>query len=142
MKIRRRLTWVLSLAAVFGLAVATYAQLGSVLKGGAVVFAVSKFGPDINHFINGLEGKHGVSVLEATKVVPILSIGNGGYVGAAQVSGPLAEVKRVQAVAQIEGNFKGVGIRVRALIPVATKSVTNIRRVNGVGVSAIVDIHL
>jgi hypothetical protein len=51
-------------------------------------------------------------------------------------------VKKVQAVAQIEGRFNPLGIRVRALIPVETKSLTNIRRIPGVGISGLIDVKL
>ena len=129
---------------IVAIGVAAGGQLGSILKGGAVIFAVDKFGPDINKFINGLEGQHNARGNEATKVVPILSVGDGGYAGAVQVSGPEEQVRKVQGVAQIEGRFKLVGgVRVRALIPISTRNPQNgIRRVNGVGVSAIVDIRL
>ncbi|MGC8669462.1 MAG: hypothetical protein ACP5VE_15250 [Chthonomonadales bacterium] len=142
---RRRWTAVaVGAVLVSTLTLAAAGQLGSILKGGAVIFAVDKFGPDINKFINGLEGQHNARGQEATKVVPILSIGDGGYAGAVQVSGPAEQVRKVQGVAQIEGRFKLVGgVRVRALIPISTRNPQNgIRRVNGVGVSAIVDIRL
>jgi hypothetical protein len=120
------------------------AQLGSILKGGAVAAVVSKFGPDINKFINRVTGEKNAGPEQATKVVPILSVGNGGYIGAVQVAGPRSKVNLVQAVGQIEGNFKLVGgVRIRALIPISNKTPQKgIRRVNGVGVSAIVDLKL
>jgi len=42
----------------------------------------------------------------------------------------------------VEGNFSGAGVRVRGLIPIATKSISNIRRVPGVGVSGLIDVKL
>ena len=122
------------------------AQLGSIIKGGAVVVVVDKFGRDINKGINSLMGQKGVTQTAATKVVPILSLGDSGYIGAVQVSGPKASVDKVQGVAQIEGRFKVPvvdGLRLRALVPVSTKTPhKGIDRVEGVGVSAIVDIKL
>jgi hypothetical protein len=120
------------------------AQLGNILKAGGVAIVVDKFGPDINKFINRLTGEKNVGPLQETKVVPIISVGDGGFIGAVQVSGPDAQVKKVQAVAQIEGRFKVIGgVRIRALIPVSTKSPNkSISRVEGVGVSAIVDIKI
>ena len=120
------------------------AQLGSVLKGGAIAVAVSKFGKEINNAINTLTGQKNVSVTQATKVVPILSIGDGGHIGAAQVAGPERLVEQVEAVAQLEGRFRAIGgVRLRALVPISTKTPQRgLDRVEGVGVSAIVDFKL
>jgi hypothetical protein len=117
------------------------AQLDSILKGGGAVLVVSKFGNDINKFINGITG---VKQKQATKVVPIVSLGDGGFIGAVQVAGPAGKVETVKAVAQLEGRFKLIGgLRVRALVPIATdKPGSSIDRVDGVGVSAIVDVKL
>ena len=120
-----------------------WAQLGSVLKGGAVALVVDKFAPQINSGINSLTGNRHLEVGQATKVVPILSMGNGSYLGAVQVAGPQDRLNQVKAVAQLEGKFNVIGgIRLRALIPIAARSVTNLKRVSGVGVSALVDIKL
>ncbi|HLK58887.1 MAG TPA: hypothetical protein VKU00_20100 [Chthonomonadaceae bacterium] len=120
-----------------------YAQLGQILKGGAVAVLVDKFGPDINKAVNAITDQHNASPELSTKVVPILSLGTGGYVGAVQVTGPESQLRKVKAVAQVEGNFKVIGgVRIRALIPVEARSLTNLRRVPNVGVSALVDIKL
>ena len=142
-----RKIWKATMAACvlcMGVGVVAGAQLESILKAGGVAVVVDRFGKDINKFINTLTGEKNVGPLQETKVVPIISIGDGGFVGAVQVSGPDQQVKKVQAVAQIEGRFKVIGgVRVRALIPVSTKTPHNsISRVDGVGVSAIVDIKL
>jgi hypothetical protein len=127
-----------------GAAVFAGAQLGSIVKGGAIALAVDKFGPDINKAINSLTGEKNVGLEQATKVVPIVSLGRGGYIGAVQVAGPRGQVDKVQAVAQLEGDFKVIGgIRLRALVPISTKNPgRSINRVNGVGVSAIIDFKL
>ena len=124
------------------LSVGASAQLDKILKGGGIALIVSKFGPDINKAINGLTKTKNDDPEFATKVVPILSAGTGAYAGAVQVAGPRAAVNKVQAVAQIEGKFNPLGIRIRALVPISTKSVTNIRRVTGVGVSGLLDVKL
>ncbi len=126
------------------LALAASAQLGSIVKGGAIALAVSKFGPEINKAITALTGQKNASLTEATKVVPILSIGDSGYIGAVQVTGPADLVEKVQAVAQLEGRFRAIGgVRLRALIPVSTKTPhKGFERIQGVGVSAIVDFKL
>jgi hypothetical protein len=134
----------LIVALTAALATLAYAELGSILKGGAIALAVDKFGPQINKGINSLTGdKHLEYTGMATKVVPILSIGGGGYLGAVQVAGPEEQVDKVKAVAQLEGKIKVIGgVRIRALIPISARSVSNISRVPGVGVSALVDIKL
>jgi hypothetical protein len=142
---QKRLTTVLLLTAVLsgGLGALAYAQFGSILKGGAVALAVDHFGPQINRGINALTGNKNLNVDQATKVVPILSIGNGSYLGAVQVAGSQEALDKVKAVAQLEGKVNVIGgIRLRALIPIAARSVSNLHRVPGVGVSALVDIKL
>lgn len=131
-------------ALAVGLGAIAGAQLGGLLKGGAITFAVDKFGPDINKFINNVTGDKNVGTNQATKVVPIVSLGGGAYAGAVQVAGPAAQVEKVRAVAQLEQNFKMIGgVRIKALIPISTKSAgLSIKRVPGVGVSAIVDFRL
>src|SRR5947209_1623542 len=142
---QKRLTMVLLLTAALssGLGALAYAQLGSILKGGAVALAVDKFGPQINRGINALTFNKSLSEDQATKVVPILSIGNGSYLGAVQVAGSQEALDKVKAVAQLEGKVNVIGgIRLRALIPIAARSVSNLHRVPGVGVSALVDLKL
>jgi hypothetical protein len=126
-----------------GLGALAQAQLGSILKGGAIGLAVDRFGPQINRGINTLTGNKNLSAGQATKVVPILSIGSGSYAGAVQVSGSQEALDRVKAVAQLEAHENLIGgVRLRALIPIAARSVSNLHRVPGVGVSALVDFKL
>ena len=143
---RGRRTAIIAGAVCLSVGVVAGAQLGSIIKGSAIAVAVDKFGPDINKGINGLLGQHGATTKFATKVVPILSLGDSGYIGAVQVTGPEALVQKVQGVAQLEGRFKlpvVSGIRLRGLVPVSTKTPgKSIERIEGVGVSAIVDFKL
>lgn len=119
------------------------AGVGDVLKGAGLALLVAQFDDDINDAINKLTMNKGVGVKDRTKVVPILSIGKGAYVGAAQVSGPAHLVDKVKAVAQLETGFSGKTFRIKALVPVESKDVVkDIKRVSGVGVSAIVDVRL
>ncbi len=127
---------------VLALAVLAFAQLGDLIKVVGIGAAVDRFGPDINRAVNRLQG---FSDTEATmtKVVPILSVGKGAHIGAAQVMGPPALVQKVKAVAQLEGDFAGKVVRIKALIPVESKDVIrDIKRVPGVGVSAVIDIKV
>ena len=117
-------------------------SLGSVLKVGAIGLLVDQFSKPLNSFINSLTAKNGVSSDYATKVVPIIVVGSGTYAGAAQVTGPNEVVDKTQAVLQLEGNFNGDTFRVKALIPIDTKNVTSFNRVQGVGVSAQIDVKI
>ena len=117
-------------------------SLGDILKVGGISVLISKFADPLNNFINTLTFKHGAGSDFATKVVPILSLGNGGYLGAAQVIGSQELVDQTEAVIQMEGEFNGRQFRVKALVPVNAKSVTNFSRVNGVSVSAIIDVNI
>lgn len=116
--------------------------LGDILKVGGISIIISKFATPLNNFINTLTFKNGAGSDYATKVVPILSFGSGGYIGAAQVIGPQDLINKTEAVIQIEGDFSGGTFRVKALVPTDSKNPTNISRVNGVGVSAIIDVRI
>lgn len=128
---------ILTLGGVIG-----YSQLDKVFKGGAIAVVVDRLGKDIDRFINDLTNTKPDKNF-ATKVVPIISVGRGTYVGAVQVMGKPELVKKVQAVAQLEGDFMGREVRVRALVPISTKNPgRKLDRVEGVGISGIIDIRL
>lgn len=91
--------------------------------------------------MNSVLKQNNLSTTYTTKVVPIVSVGNKGYIGAAQVTGPASEVERVQAVAQIEASFNSVA-RIKGLVPIDSKNPTNASRIQGVGVSAIIDLRI
>lgn len=114
-------------------------SLGSVLKIGGVGILVDRFGDQINDFLNKLLSQNNLSTTYTTKVVPIVSVGNNGYIGAAQVTGPASEVERVKAVAQLEASFNNVA-RVKGLVPIDSTNPVNASRIQGVGVSAIIDL--
>ncbi len=116
--------------------------LGDILKVGGIAIIIDKFAGPLNNFINTLTFKHGAGSDYATKVVPILTFGSGGYVGAAQVIGSQDLVDQTAAVIQIEGNFNGDQFRVKALIPINSKNPVNFSRVQGVGVSAVIDVQI
>jgi hypothetical protein len=125
-------------------AVANADILGSVVKGGIIAVLIKQFARPINDGVNKLTGSAGAPQLEATKVVPIVSIGQGGYVGAAQVSGPQEQVNQVQSVGMLEGGIEGNRFRLKALVPITTDKPgkSGLQRVKGVGVSAIIDIRV
>jgi hypothetical protein len=114
---------------------------GSILKLGGVAALVDYFKKPINDQINKTLGERGAAARGATKVVPILSVGTGGYVGAAQVVGVPSAVNKTQAVVAIEipaGSFRATGY-----LPVSTKNaLKSPERLPNVGVSAVVDFKL
>ncbi len=115
-------------------------DLIGVIGGGFVVSAIA--GP-INDFINTITLNRGAKVEGHTKVVPIVSIGSGTHIGAAQVAGPRGEViASTKAVAQIEATFRS-RLRIKILVPIDSENpIQRFRRVQGVGVSAIIDFKL
>ena len=129
---------------LFAMAAGVYAiDFGDILKVGGIALVVDKFGPQLDKFINKLTVNTNIPANVGTKVVPIISVGKGGYIGAAQVMGPKDAVERVKAVAQLEGSFSGRTFRIKALIPVGSKELGGgIKRVQGVGISAVIDVHI
>ena len=116
-------------------------QVREVLKVLGVGAVVQKFGPQINSAINRL-ANHKDTANAYTKVVPIISVGSRKAIGAAQVQGSRARVQTVKSVAQLDQNILGGEVKIRALIPIASNDLANIRKVEGVGVSGIVDLKL
>ncbi|WP_127058211.1 hypothetical protein [Veillonella ratti] len=116
-------------------------NLGSILKVGGVGILVDRFGGQINDFLNKILAQNNLSTTYTTKVVPIVSVGTNGYIGAAQVTGPASEVERVEAVAQLEASFNNVA-RIKGLVPIDSKNPVNASRIQGVGVSAIIDLKI
>lgn len=142
--ILRMRPWMWGVVGLFlGISMASGLDLGKVLKGGAIAALVAQFADELNDGINSVFSDKGIKREETTKVVPILSTGTGSYVGAAQVAGLEEDVREVKAVAQAEFRLLGRKARVKALIPISTENlVQKIARVDGVGVSAILDIKL
>lgn len=116
--------------------------LGDVVKVYGIGMLVDRFAGPLNSFINKLTGNHNVATVSSTKVVPIVSFGRGTYIGAVQVTGPEDLVDEVKAVGQIEGEFNGHQFRVKALIPLNSTNPFGAHRVEGVGVSAVIDIDV
>jgi hypothetical protein len=112
---------------------------GDVLKAAAIGVATNQFGPQINSFLNGVLKTQGATPSGATKVVPYLSVGEKAYIGMMQVAGPASQVNRVKAVWQYEDLFDRGRVRLRVLIPSDTLNPLNVKRVKGVGCTAIID---
>ncbi len=136
------------ICAVLALAVpsARALDLGDILKKGAIGIAggwlVTAISPQMNDFINTITFNKGVAYDGFTKVVPIVSIGDGARIGAAQVgANTQSAIDRTQAVAQLEGEFSS--LRATALIPIdSLNPLKQFRRVKGVGVTAIINVKL
>ncbi|MCF4113910.1 MULTISPECIES: hypothetical protein [Dethiosulfovibrio] len=122
-------------------------DLGDVLKDVAGVavggFVIDKVAGPINDFINTVTFNKGAKVEGHTKVVPIVSLGSGTRIGAAQVAGPKKDgVVRVKAVASLETSFRD-RFRIKILVPVdSVNPLQRFVRVQGVGVSAVIDYKL
>jgi hypothetical protein len=121
------------------------ARYHRLIKIFGIGYVVKQFAEPLNNFVNTLLDNKGVKVPEQTKVVLVLSLGVGqaSYIGAAQVSGPKGALARVQAVGQLEAVFNTV-FRIKALVPIdSVNPITDgLRRVPGVGVTAIIDIKI
>jgi hypothetical protein len=141
-RIRKSIAVILVAASLFGGAAAAVdlKDLLGVVGGGFLVSAIA--GP-LNDFINTVTFNKGAKVEGHTKVVPIVSLGTGTRIGAAQVAGPRGDaVESTKAVAQIETSFKD-RFRVEILVPIDSENpLQRFRRVQGVGVSAVIDYKL
>lgn len=121
-------------------------DLGSILKDGALILGggavVTALGPQLNDFINTLTFNKNAKYDGYTKVVPIVSFGNGTKIGAAQVGSQVKkELDRVKAVARLEGEFNRIGLA--ALIPIdSVNPLQGFKRVHGAGVTAIIDVKI
>lgn len=116
--------------------------LGGVVKVGGIGFLVDKYGDSVNSAINSLMMKEGAGTNYATKVVPIVSIGDSGYIGAAQVIGDANQVAKVKAVGQLEIGWNDRLFRIKGLVPMDSIDPTAFSRVQGVGVSAVIDVRI
>lgn len=110
--------------------------IGDLVKIFGIGWVVNRFAGDIDNAINNVLAQREARIAGATKVVPIIRVGTGTAVGAAQVQGPQAQVETCSAVAEIElriSRFRGNG-----LIPVTTQRglTDTVRGIEGVGVSA------
>lgn len=120
-------------------------DITGLIKIFGIGYVVKQYAEPLNNFVNTLLNNKGVKVREQTKVVPVLSIGVGqaSYIGAAQVSGPKDALKKVQAVGQLEADFNTV-FRIKALVPIDSVNpiADGLKRVPGVGVTAVIDIRI
>lgn len=121
-------------------------DIGDILKDAAIIVgggaAVTALGPQLNDFINTLTFNNNAKYNGYTKVVPIVSIGNGTKIGAAQVGSQVkTELDKVKAVGRIEGEFSRIGLA--AFVPLdSVNPLQGFKRVHGAGVTAIIDVKI
>ena len=106
---------------------------------GAVVNAVA--GP-ADKAINTLTANRNVPAGTATKVVPVISLGEKGYAGAVQVAGSKELVGKTKAVAQLETSWSNKQYRIKLLMPFNSVNPIGANRVRGLGVTGLVDVAM
>jgi hypothetical protein len=117
-------------------------EWGDMMKEKGVTMVLDHFSEKIDEYVNEnapLKIEKGC----ATKIVPVVTIGSKGYIGAAQVSGPKEQVDKCKAALTVEGQLASGAVRIQYLVPIDTNkptSLDNVHRVQGVGVSARLDL--
>lgn len=117
-------------------------DVGDVIKGAAVLALTAALADEIDGFINTITLNTGVPDSADTKVVPIIALGSGARVGAAQVSGPKDLVNKTEVVIQIETKFGKKNLDIEAFVPSDSTNPLKFNRVEGVGVSALIDMRV
>jgi hypothetical protein len=122
--------------------VAKLSEWGDRLKEKGMTLVLDHFSEKIDDYVNEnapLKIEKGC----ATKIVPVVTIGSKGYIGAAQISGPKEQVDKCKAALTVEGQLASGAVRIQYLVPIDTNkptSLENVHRVQGVGVSARLDL--
>ena len=117
-------------------------EWGDMLKEKGMSLVLDHFSGKIDEYVNAnapLKIEKGF----ATKIVPVVTIGSKGYIGAAQVSGPKEQVDKCKAALTVEAQLASGAVRIQYLVPIDTNkptSLDNVHRVQGVGVSARLDL--
>lgn len=122
--------------------VAKLNEWGDMLKEKGMSLVLDHFSEKIDDYVNEntpLKIESGYT----TKIVPVVTIGSKGYIGAAQISGPKEQVDKCKAALSVEGQLASGAVRVQYLIPIDARrpaSLDNVHRVQGVGVTARLDL--
>ena len=119
-------------------------KLGDILEVGGWAFILKNNADDIDKGLNAVVGRKNLQSADwVTKVVPIVSIGQGGFIGAVQVAGPKDKIATTKAALQLEASLLGNDIRARIFIPVnSANPAKKFQRVEGVGTTALLDLRL
>ena len=111
----------------------------ALLKGVGIVALIKQFGPALNDAANKALRDKSVPNVEETKVVPILTVGDGLDAGACQITGPKEKVDQVKMVYAIESTLdKGEKFYIQGLVPSSSTNPAKINRVYGVGVVSMI----
>ena len=117
-------------------------EWGDMLKEKGMSLALDHFSEKIDDYVNE-NAPFKIESGCATKIVPVVTIGSKGYIGAAQISGPKEQVDKCKAALTVEGQLASGAVRIQYLVPIDTNkptSLDNVHRVQGVGVSARLDL--
>jgi hypothetical protein len=111
-----------------------------MLGGADVAAIVSRESAQINEFVNSVAAKNNMPAVAGTRVVPVVTVENEGYLGAAQVAGPADAVGRVDSVFQMEGIYDNGNYRALLLYPNIGLDTRYPSRVPDVGLTALIDV--
>ena len=117
-------------------------ELSDTLKEKGMTLALDHFSGKINDYVNE-NAPFKIEEGYETKIVPVVTVGSKGYIGAAQICGPKEQLEKCKAALTVEGQLASGAVRVQYLVPIDTAkptSLENVRRVQGVGVSARLDL--
>jgi hypothetical protein len=117
-------------------------ELSDMLKEKGMTLALDHFSGKINDYVNE-NAPFRIEQGYETKVVPVVTVGSKGYIGAAQICGPKEQLEKCKAALTVEGKLASGTVRVQYLVPIDTlrpASLENVHRVQGVGVSARLDL--
>lgn len=131
-------------AAVIPMRPAAAINLGDILKVGGWVYIMRNHADELDDGINAVVGRRNLrSTAWVTKVVPIVSVGQGGFIGAVQVAGPRSRIAQTKAALQLESRMLNSSVRARIFVPIdSTNPANRIRRVEGVGITTLLDLRL
>ena len=113
-------------------------ELRDTLKEKGMALALDHFSGKINDYVNE-NAPFKIEEGYETKIVPVVTVGSKGYIGAAQICGPKEQLEKCKAALTVEGQLASGAVRVQYLVPIDTATPTsldNVHRVQGVGVSA------
>lgn len=117
-------------------------ELRDTLKEKGMTLALDHFSGKINDYVNE-NAPFKIEEGYETKIVPVVTVGSKGYIGAAQICGPKEQLEKCKAALTVEGKLASGAVRVQYLVPIDTATPTsldNVHRVQGVGVSARLDL--
>ena len=142
--LRRGLALTLALALVLlPMGSAWALKIGDILKVGGWALFLKNNADDIDKGLNAVVGRQNLkSANWVTKVVPVVSIGQGGFIGAVQVAGPKDKVAETKAALELNTSLLGDDIKARIFIPINSTKLDKFQRVEGVGTVSLLEMRL